>query len=158
MTWDGKERRSRVSSYVAGDLTTKEEKKLRRHYRWNAMVDQLFEKRYIISTIVFMQFILLGVGFFGISNTNRQAGHGVAETRKIVNFISQYIQSSAQAGATRNNNVASGLSCLTQVLVTLPENRTQTQIEHCQKLFNDAIVPPPTKAQIDALLKTLGEN
>lgn len=160
MTWDGKERRGPPFDEGHDDetLTPRQRRHLRRVYHWNMVIDQVFEKRYVISTIVFMQFLLLGIGFYGIVNTNHNAAQGVGETRKIVNFISQFVQSSSQAGAKRNNSIAEGLSCEMQVLITPAESRTQPQIDKCIGFFNQAIIPPPTKEQVDALLKQLGQK
>lgn len=152
--WNGKERRG-VEDPGFMDLTKKDKRKLRRKYRWNLFVDQMFEKRYVLSTIVFTQFILLGLMAYGIVNTNNKANKGVTETRHITEFISEFVQTSAKVGADRNNNVANGLACQTQLLITAPDNRTQPQVDLCVDFFKKAVIPPPTKAQIDALLKSL---
>jgi hypothetical protein len=165
MPWEGKERRDpeTTSGRVTGDvvshtITGREERKLRRRYRWNVFLDQLFEKRYILAIITMTQFMLLGLMAYGITNTNNKAATGIAETRGVTEFISQFVQTSSQVGAKRNNNVAQGLDCLTQILVTVPEGRTQKQIDECRGYFRDAIVPPPTKEQIDEFLKALKQN
>lgn len=153
--WNGKERRSRVTGHPAGDLSAREARRLRRSYRLNTLIDEMFEKRYVIGTIIFMQFLLLGVAFYGIVNTNNQAAVGITETKRITEFISQFVQTSSEVGARRNNNIANGLSCTTQILADLPERRTQPQVDACRAFFADAVVPPPTKEQIEQYLSTL---
>lgn len=154
MTWDGKERRDDPNGE---GLPAREVRRRRRSYRFNKVIDQMFERRYVIAAVVFMEFMLLGVGFFGIVNTNDKAADGIGETRRIVDFISQYVETSAERSATRNNNLALGLDCHTQLLAQPAEARTPAMVDDCRAFFKAAVVPTPTRDQIEEVLRRLGK-